>query len=71
MLERVLAGSNDCRDGNCPIISLTDRGTALVVGSTATEDVARFAAPAGEGAVEIPLELLLRAAAEVSKRDSR
>ena len=67
MLERVLAGSNDCRDGNCPTILLTDRGTVLVVGSTSTEDVARFAARVGEGAVEIPLDLLLRAAAEATK----
>jgi hypothetical protein len=67
VLERVLAGSNDCRDGNCPTVYLTDRGTALVQGSTVTEDAARFTAPTGEGVVEIPLDLLLRAAAEASR----
>jgi hypothetical protein len=45
-----------CRDGTCPTIYTTDRGTVVVQGYTVTD--ADVSVPEGEALVEIPAELL-------------
>jgi hypothetical protein len=45
-----------CRDGTCPTIYETDRGTIVVQGYVVTD--ADVAVPEGETLVEIPAELL-------------
>jgi hypothetical protein len=45
-----------CRDGTCPTIYATDRGTVVVQGYTVTD--ADVTVPEGEALVEIPAELL-------------
>jgi hypothetical protein len=45
-----------CRDGTCPTIYATDRGTIVVQGYTVTD--ADVTVPDGEALVEIPAELL-------------
>ncbi len=49
--------ASDCYRGDCPTVSLTDRGTAAIQG-----DVLQAETPGGEGVIEIPLKLLLEAA---------
>ena len=51
-----IAGAN-CKDGDCPTVYRTDRGTLAVQGYTL-----RHPAPDGEALVEIPVELLAEAA---------
>lgn len=68
MINRVLATTTDCRDGNCPTAYLTDHGTVLVQGWTGSSEAKALGVPEGEGGVEIPIDLLLRAAAGVSSR---
>jgi hypothetical protein len=51
-----IAGAN-CKDGDCPKVSITDRGTAAVQGYRIAHST-----PDGEAVVEIPVELLLEAA---------
>jgi len=50
-----IAGTN-CKDGDCPTIYRTERGTIAVQGYRLTRDV-----PEGEALVEIPAELLSEA----------
>lgn len=45
-----------CRDGTCPTIYATDRGTVVVQGYIVTD--ADATVPEGEALVEIPAELL-------------
>jgi len=45
----------DCRDGTCPTIYASDRGTIVVQGHVVTD--ADVTVPAGEALVEIPAEL--------------
>jgi hypothetical protein len=51
-----IADSN-CKDGDCPIVYRTDRGTIRVQGYLLDRTT-----PDGEALVEIPAELLLEAA---------
>ncbi|MGW3227926.1 hypothetical protein [Kitasatospora sp. NPDC001095] len=44
------AGAGDCKDGDCPNVYLTDRGTLVFQG----DPYAELAVPAHEGAVELP-----------------
>jgi hypothetical protein len=46
----------DCRDGTCPTIYRSDRGTIVVQGYVVTD--ADVTVPEGEALVEIPAELL-------------
>ena len=51
-----IAGAN-CKDGDCPTVYETDRGTLAVQGYTLNHRT-----PDGEALVEIPVELLVEAA---------
>lgn len=55
---------NGCRDGTCPTAFLTDRGSAVIQGYVVDdpEALAQLGLPAGEAAVEVPVELLVEAA---------
>jgi hypothetical protein len=55
MITRALATTPDCRNGNCPTVWETDRGTVVVQGYAA-----------GPGTVRVPAEILERAAAVLS-----
>ena len=55
-MELTTLAATNCKDGDCPKVSLTDRGTVEVQGY----HLAR-ATPEGEAVVEIPRELLLEA----------
>jgi hypothetical protein len=48
-----------CRDGTCPTIYDTDRGTIVVQGYVVTDS--DVTPPEGEALVEIPAELLTQA----------
>jgi hypothetical protein len=50
-----IAGAN-CKDGDCPTVYQTDRGTLAVQGYAVSQP-----APEGEALVEIPVELLAEA----------
>lgn len=52
-----IAGDANCKDGDCPTVYRTDRGTIGVQGYLLDR-----ATPGGEALVEIPAELLLEAA---------
>jgi hypothetical protein len=52
MITRALATTPDCRNGNCPTVWETDRGTVVVQGYAA-----------GPGTVRVPAAILERAAA--------
>jgi hypothetical protein len=58
-----LIADNGCTGGTCPTAYLTDRGTAVVQGYAVDdpEVLAQLALPAGENAVEVPVELLIEA----------
>ena len=60
MIIRVLAGTLDCRDGNCPTVYVTDHDTVVVQGYETTE----------VGAVQMPSELLLRAIAALAPAEA-
>jgi hypothetical protein len=64
-LVRMLAGPNggNCGNGDCPNISLTERGTVAVQGA-----ISALPAPDNESVVEISQELLLEAARALSGR---
>jgi hypothetical protein len=49
-------GGADCRDGTCPTIYRSDRGTIVVQGYVVMD--ADVTVPEGEALVEIPAELL-------------
>lgn len=51
-LEKI-AGTDNCRDGDCPAVFKTDRGTIAVQGERLTHPT-----PDHEAIVEIPLDLL-------------
>ena len=56
-MELTVLASSDCKDGDCPTVYRTDRGTIGVQGYMLDR-----ATPDGEALVEIPAELLLEAA---------
>lgn len=56
-MEMITIAAANCKDGDCPEVSLTDRGTVAVRGYRLAQ-----ATPEGEAVVEIPTELLLEAA---------
>lgn len=51
-----IAGTNDCRNGDCPTVYRTSRGTIAVQGDRLAHPV-----PGHEAIVEIPVEVLLEA----------
>jgi hypothetical protein len=55
-LEHIL--TRGCKDGNCPTMYRTNRGTFVVQGYAVAADQAGVELPDGELLVEIPLELL-------------
>lgn len=67
MKLRMIAGG-DCAASTCPTAYLTDRGTAVVQGYVITdpEALAELELPAGENAVEVPVELLVSAAGKAA-----
>jgi hypothetical protein len=54
-LEKI-AGTDDCRDSDCPTVYKTDRGTIAVQGEQLAHPT-----PNHEAIVEIPLDLLTEA----------
>lgn len=52
-----IAGDDNCKDGDCPTVYRTDRGTIAVQGERLSHPT-----PAHEAIVEIPVELLAEAA---------
>jgi hypothetical protein len=50
--------TSGCRDGNCPTVYRTNRGTFVVQGYAVTPEQAGVDLPAGELLVEIPPDLL-------------
>lgn len=63
MKLRKVAGG--CDDGTCPAIYVTDRGTAVIQGD-AVLSAEGLQLGLGEGAVELPAELVLTAMAVLS-----
>jgi hypothetical protein len=57
MVELTKIADSNCKDGDCPTVYRTDRGTIGVQGYLLDP-----ATPDGEALVEIPAELLLEAA---------
>jgi len=55
-MELTQIASGDCRGDDCPTIFKTDRGTIVVQG-----DIVNKKTPAGEGVVEIPMEVFREA----------
>jgi hypothetical protein len=53
-----------CKDGDCPAVYATDRGTALIQGSPVTdaEALSQLALPGHETAVEVPMDIIRQAA---------
>lgn len=50
---------SDCKNGNCPSVYRTDRGTIVVQGYTVDSELAEgLTIPPGESLVEIPLDVL-------------
>lgn len=59
-----------CPDGNCPAVYLTDRGTLMVRGyAVDSSRQTEIVVVPGEAVVEIPQELVARAAAKLSGKD--
>jgi hypothetical protein len=56
-MELTTLTASDCKDGDCPTVYRTDRGTIGVQGYVLDRTT-----PEGEALVEIPAELLLEAA---------
>ena len=56
-MELTKIADDNCKDGDCPTVYRTDRGTIGVQGYLLDQ-----ATPDGEALVEIPAELLLEAA---------
>jgi hypothetical protein len=57
IMELTKIAASNCKDGDCPTVYRTDRGTIGVQGY-----VLDRATPDGEALVEIPAELLMEAA---------
>jgi len=58
-----VGGDGECKNGNCPTIYRTDRGTLVVQGyAVGPEQAEGLTIPAGESLVEIPLDVLQDAA---------
>jgi len=55
-VELTKIADDNCKDGDCPAVYTTDRGTVAVQGYLVTHET-----PAGEAVVEIPAELLTEA----------
>lgn len=59
-----------CPDGNCPAIYETDRGTLMVRGyAVDPSEQTEIEVVPGESVIEIPKELVARAAAKLSGND--
>lgn len=56
-MELTRIAGNNCKDGDCPTVYRTDRGTVAVQGYRVAHTT-----PEGEAVVEIPVELLAEAA---------
>jgi hypothetical protein len=56
-MELTTIASANCKDGDCPKVFTTDRGTVAVQGYHLTHPT-----PEGDAMVEVPRELLLEAA---------
>jgi hypothetical protein len=62
-LERLDVDIYGCRGGHCPAVYRSDRGTLVVQGAIVNRsDVGQLDIPEHEDVVEIPLDVLLRAA---------
>lgn len=58
MLKRIYV-SGGCSGSACPTLYVTDRESYVVQGwQLSADEVAEVAAPAGEGAVEVPTDVL-------------
>lgn len=58
-----VSGDGECKNGNCPTIYRSDRGTLVIQGYTVdSADAEGLNLPAGESLVEIPLDVLQDAA---------
>jgi len=55
-MELIRVAGTNCKDGDCPAVYRTDRGTVAVQGYRVSHAV-----PEGEAIVEIPAELLVEA----------
>ncbi|MET8546321.1 hypothetical protein ABZW03_37715 [Kitasatospora sp. NPDC004799] len=56
--RRLTGGSNgDCKEGDCPNVYVTDRGTLVFQG----DQYAELTMPAHEGAVELPEHVVVEA----------
>jgi hypothetical protein len=55
-MELTRITGDNCKDGDCPTVYRTDRGTIVVQG-----DRVSHPAPAHEALVEIPVDLLMEA----------
>jgi hypothetical protein len=55
-MELTRIAGNNCKDGDCPTVYRTDRGTVAVQGYRVAHTT-----PEGEAVVEIPVELLAEA----------
>ncbi|WP_205650413.1 hypothetical protein [Actinoplanes solisilvae] len=55
-----------CVIGSCPTVYVTDRGTVVVQGYAISETDAGLTLAPGEGLVEIPCDLLARAASRLT-----
>jgi hypothetical protein len=56
-MELVKIADGNCKDGDCPTVYRTDRGTIAIQGTRVTHST-----PEHEAVVEIPLDLLTYAA---------
>jgi hypothetical protein len=57
----------ECKNGNCPTVYRSDRGTLVIQGYTVdSADAEGMTLPAGESLVEIPLAVLQEAARALS-----
>ena len=62
-----VSGDGECKNGNCPTVYRTDRGTLVVQGYAVDSNEAEgLTIPAGESLVEIPLDVLQDAARALS-----
>lgn len=61
--------AGECEEGPCPAVYATDYGTAVVQGCRVQDPqvLSRLSLPVDEGAVEIPVALLLEAAQKVTR----
>lgn len=63
-LRRLSGGDDDCENGTCPTVYLTDAGDLVVQGFVVedAEALGTMQLPAGETAVRVPAELIRKVA---------